>query len=428
MDPIAAAAANHQSWSAALAAVAGGSVERLGSGTMTYLPTGGGDLQVLYVDEQGEVGGTADRVLEHARALGGVRELGWWAAGDGGRLGGRLLARGFQWGWRPRWMACDLTRWSGRWAPPADVVLAEAAGDVDWNATDLPYHDVPWEHRFGALLRHRPGRTRILFAHQGQTVAGKVVLHVQPDGAVAGLYECGVVERARRRGVGAALTGAALRAAQEMGCRLAVLNATPAGERLYGRVGFTATGWGQTWWLPDGRAAGPPPPSVLVELVEAIANQDLDRLGGSLATLKARSDGFDPDGRLPCGMRPLEVAARLGRPESARVLLAGGARLDLFTAWDLGWREEAQRLLDTDPGAAGRPQGTQGTTPLHRAVERDDEALLRLLLAYNPDLGVRDAVYHATPLGWAEHLERPRVATLLREHMIRRQRPSDAPS
>ncbi|MBO0744161.1 MAG: GNAT family N-acetyltransferase [Candidatus Dormibacteraeota bacterium] len=321
-------------------------------------------------------------------------------------------------------MACDLTRWSGGWAPPAEVALDEAAGDVNWNATDLPYHDVPWEHRFGALLRHRPGRTRILFAHQGAAVVGKVVLHVQPDGAVAGLYECGVVEGARRRGVGAALTGAALRAAQQMGCRLAVLNATPAGEQLYTRTGFIPTGWGQTWWLLDARAAGgPPPPPPLVSLVEAIADQDLDRLLASLTTLRADPRAFDPDGRLPCGMRPLEVAARLGRPESARILLAGGARLDVLTAWDLGWTEEARRVLELDPGAAGRPQGTQGATPLHRAVERDDEALLHLLLASNPSVDVRDGVYGATPLGWAEHLKRPRLATLLREHMAQSQRP-----
>ncbi len=415
MDPITAATGNHRSWSAALAAVADGTVERLGSGTMTYLPTGGGDLQVLYTDERPDVGAIADRVLERGRALGAVAELGWWAAGDGGQLGGRLLARGFQWGWQPHWMACDLTRWRSEWTPPADVALEEADGDVDWNATDLPYHDVPWERRFGALLRHRPGRTRILFARRGQSVVGKVVLHVQPDSAVAGLYECGVVERVQRRGVGTALACAALRAAKEMGCRLAVLNATPAGERLYARVGFVPAGRGQTWWLLDGRAAGPAPPPPLVALVEAIADQDQDRLRATLSTLQARAEGFDPDRALPCGLRPLQVAARLGRPEAARLLLANGAPLDVLTAWDLGWSERARDLLDADPAAAGRPEGERGVTLLHRAVERDDEPLLALLLAYGPDLEVRDAVYRSTPLGWAEHLERPRLAALLRE-------------
>lgn len=415
MDPISAATRNHRSWSTALAAVAGGTVRELGSGTLAYLPTGGGDLQVLYTDERGDVGGFVDRVLEQARELSSVGEVGWWAAGEGGRLGGRLLARGFQWGWRPRWMVCDLTQWSGDWAPPAGVVLDEAVGDVGWNAADLPYHDVPWEGRFGALLRHRPGRTRILFARRQDAVLGKVVLHIQPDGAVAGLYECGVVEAARRRGIGAALTAAALHAAQEMGSPLAVLNATPMGERLYTRVGFAPTGWGQTWWLLDGRAGGPPPSSSLVALVDAIADQDLDRLRASLLALRAGRDGFDPDGRLPCGWRPLRVAAQLGRPESGRVLVQEGARLDVLTAWDLGWRERATNLVRADPGAAGRPRGRRGATLLHRAVERDDEALLRLLLAGSPDLGARDGVYHGTPLDWAEHLGRPGLAALLRE-------------
>jgi GNAT superfamily N-acetyltransferase len=416
VDPITAAAVNHQSWSAALAAVAGGTVQPLGSGTVTYLPTGGGDLQVLYADQDGEdaeVGGTVDRVLEQARSLGSVRELGWWASGDGGPLGGRLLARGFQWGWRPRWMACELARWSGDWVPPAPVVIEEAAGDVRWNATDLPYHDVPWERRFSALLRHRPGRTRILFARRQDAVLGKIVLHVQPDGAVAGLYECGVVEAARRQGIGTALTAAALRAARETGSQLAVLNATPMGEPLYLRVGFTPTGWGQTWWMLDGRASGPPPPPTLVALVEAIADQDRDRLRAALAAVSA--GGFDIDARLGCGLRPLEVAARLGCDESAQVLVAHGAHLDVLTAWDLGWHERAAELLQADPGAAGRPRGEEGATLLHLAVERDDEALLRLLLAGHPDLDVRDGVYHGTPLAWAEHQGRPHLAALLRE-------------
>jgi GNAT superfamily N-acetyltransferase len=415
VDPVSAATCNHRSWSTALAAAAGGTLQELGSGTVAYLPTGGGDLQVLYTGERGDAGGLVDRVLEQARELRSVSEVGWWAAGEGGRLGGRLLARGFQWGWRPRWMACDLTRWSGDRAPPPGVVLDEAVGDVRWNAADLPYHDVHWEHRFGALLRHRPGRTRILFARSEDAVLGKVVLHVQPDGAVAGLYECGVVEAVRRHGIGAALTAAALQAAQQMGSLLAVLNATPMGERLYTRVGFAPTGWGQTWWLLDGRASGPPPPSGLVALVDAIADQDLDRLRASLAALRAGRGGFNPDARLPCGWRPLQVAAHLGCPESGEVLVQDGAGLDVLTAWDLGWHERAANLVRADPGAPGRPRGRRGATLLHRAVERDDEALLRLLLAGSPDLGARDAVYRGTPLDWAEHLGRTGLAALLRE-------------
>ncbi|MBO0702400.1 MAG: hypothetical protein J2P38_05675, partial [Candidatus Dormibacteraeota bacterium] len=70
MDPVAAATANHQSWNAALAAVAGGTVEQLEPGTLTYVPTGGGDLEVLYTGEPGavdEMGRMVDAVLEGAR-------------------------------------------------------------------------------------------------------------------------------------------------------------------------------------------------------------------------------------------------------------------------------------------------------------------------------------------------------------------------
>jgi predicted N-acetyltransferase YhbS len=56
---------------------------------------------------------------------------------------------------------------------------------------------------------------------------------------VAGIFIVHVAEKHRRRGVGGALTAAALRAGQRHGMRLAALIASPAGEPLYRRFGFT---------------------------------------------------------------------------------------------------------------------------------------------------------------------------------------------
>ena len=55
---------------------------------------------------------------------------------------------------------------------------------------------------------------------------------------VAGVYSIGVRERFRRRGLGAAITAAALVAGRDSGCTIGVLQASPMGEPVYDRMGF----------------------------------------------------------------------------------------------------------------------------------------------------------------------------------------------
>ena len=55
---------------------------------------------------------------------------------------------------------------------------------------------------------------------------------------VAGVYTIAVRERFRRRGLGAAITRAALVAGRDAGCTIGVLQASPMGAPVYDRMGF----------------------------------------------------------------------------------------------------------------------------------------------------------------------------------------------
>ncbi|CAM5542094.1 acetyltransferase [Streptomyces canarius] len=77
---------------------------------------------------------------------------------------------------------------------------------------------------------------RLAAVLDGRVVGSTVVINAH---RVAGIFLVHVAEAHRRRGIGAALTVAALRAGQERGMRSAALVASPAGEPLYRRFGFT---------------------------------------------------------------------------------------------------------------------------------------------------------------------------------------------
>jgi len=62
------------------------------------------------------------------------------------------------------------------------------------------------------------------------------------EGDVVGLYHVGTVPETRRQGLGRAATIDALRDARDAGCRIAVLQTSRIGMRLYHRLGFQRTG------------------------------------------------------------------------------------------------------------------------------------------------------------------------------------------
>jgi GNAT superfamily N-acetyltransferase len=81
--------------------------------------------------------------------------------------------------------------------------------------------DKPWRYYLG-ILNGEPVATSQLF--QGSTACA--------------VHWVVTVPTARRRGIGAAMTTAALRDARDMGYNLAILTASPLGANIYKKIGF----------------------------------------------------------------------------------------------------------------------------------------------------------------------------------------------
>jgi len=148
--------------------------------------------------------------------------------------------------------------------------------------------------------------------------------------------------------------------------------------------------------------------------------------------------GADPQGALVAALAHREVAA-------VERLLERGASLTLLAAACLGRAEDLLRLgraaspgerqaalagaalhgralilsflidLGVDLNAYSPPGFQPHGTALHHAVDSGVLEAVRVLVEAGADLKMEDRIFLGTPLGWAEHLQRPEIAAYLRE-------------
>ncbi|WP_433008122.1 GNAT family N-acetyltransferase [Kribbella sp. CA-294648] len=188
--------------------------------------------------------GAADQVVaESLQELKDHGVPGSWHVGPSMRpldLGDRLLTAGFRHGGAEPGMALRLTELReaeaaglrveriglaelGVWADTLGRGFGEGPKEAQWVAQVYRRLGVadPWRHYLG-YLDGEPVATATVFLAAG----------------VAGVYFVMTVPEARRRGIGAALTSAALREARDSGSQYAVLGSSPAGRSVYERLGF----------------------------------------------------------------------------------------------------------------------------------------------------------------------------------------------
>ena len=160
-------------------------------------------------------------------------------------LGARLVTHGFEYGGDDIGMAVELSALPEEVPVPADFVVervrdearlaswvetlgsgfGEGPAEAEWVGEMYlrlgPGDEGPWRHYLG-FLASEPVATATLFTGAG----------------VAGIYFVFTVERARRRGIGAGITLAALREARGLGYTVGVLGSSEMGYPVYRRLGF----------------------------------------------------------------------------------------------------------------------------------------------------------------------------------------------
>lgn len=325
-------------------------------------------------------------------------------------MGIKLLARGFQVGWQPNWMAIDLDNIKTGYAMPEGLEIKE-----DNITSTHPFKDLPYSGDNGAVtssvLTAQPKMAqRFIATLDGKVVGQSCVFFTEGEQNTAGLYEVGVLPEARNKGIGKAVVTAACMYARQKGFRYVTLNGT--GKKMYEDVGFIHIGYGRTWWIVNDNYIKQPPSRKDVFIAESIGKGDVEVLN-AIAGKLASTDFNKP---MINNMTLMQLAAHCSKPASAEWLAEHGATYTVLDAWKLGWRERAEKMLKADPDEVNRRYGEGGLTLLHIAADKNDIGLARLALAFKQDLTIEDKWHNGIPLGWAFYLHRKEIHELIKNY------------
>ncbi|MCL5996459.1 MAG: GNAT family N-acetyltransferase [Chloroflexi bacterium] len=409
-----AVALNHRELFCMSATAAGGEVQVADGVTWTYAGPTGDSMVAFPVLSQDRAGAQLDEIVAYYLRRNPEKLVGCWSLEppQPSDLGARLLARGFQPGWRPCWMALGLQSVQANHPRPKELKVEADSETFLQDVKHLPYAQPNEACAHPALAqRYRDRVQRFVATLDGKVVAHSAVFLTTGPHGTAGIYDVGVVPEARNQGIGKAVTLAACLHAQERGYRYAVLNAT--GRRMYEQIGFRWIGDGWTWWLNVPRLAAHPPTQDQVALAEATGRGDV----AALDQLGARFSASDLEIPLANEMTLMQLAVHSTQPAAAEWLLSRGVTLKVLEAWDLGWKDRAAQLLANDPSQVDQRYGGLKVTLLHEAAQRDDVELARLALSANPNLNIEDETFKSTPLGWARHFQREAIIRLIEAHL-----------
>jgi predicted GNAT family acetyltransferase len=169
----------------------------------------------------------------------------WWTGplSTPADLGGRLRAAGLHCQRRMPGMACDLHAMRTEFRRPAGLAIAPLTDFSIFQRHEHPFFGPPATERRRNLVdgvawmveRQPPSAWHFVASLNGVPVGCATVFL---GAGVAGLYHVATVPWERGRGIGKAVTVAALEHAREQGYRAAILHSSKEGEPVYLRLGF----------------------------------------------------------------------------------------------------------------------------------------------------------------------------------------------
>lgn len=172
-----------------------------------------------------------------------------------------------------------------------------------------------------------------------------------------------------------------------------------------------ASGLGSAIVLGDARATATPPPvaepvherfpaqaPALVQEMVGVSHGGFSRVQALLAERPALANAAW-DWGFGDWETALGAASHMGRRDIADVLIAAGARPDIFTFAMLGRLDVVRAYVESQPGVQGT-KGPHGLTLLHHARQGGDEAAG--VVAYLQEVGGADEPYATVPLTEAQ--------------------------
>jgi GNAT superfamily N-acetyltransferase len=407
-------AENHRQLFMLGAVAKGGEVVNAGELSYTWSPDSSASVLFPVPDETG-IDALLDDMMHYYRSH-PPKNIGYWSLDPAqpADMSARLLARGFQLGWQPCWMAIDLEHINTDYPVPEGLEIRIDNTIAVHEVKELPYGDS--DTMTDAFLEMYPGRAQRIVALLNGAIVGHNCLFFTtgPDG-IAGLYNVGVLPTFQKQGIGKALVAAACQYARERGYSYTTLNANHIGRRTYEQVGFELVGYGITWWIVNHHFITNPPSSNLVILTEATGRGDIT----TLEKVGMHFTAADLNALLINGMKLIELAAHFKQSAAAEWLIAHGAEFTALVAWDLGWKDRAAALLADDPQEVNRRYFEWEGTLLHIAALRDDLELARLALANGADLSITDKEHDSPPIGWAWYFKREEMIGLIKKYMLK---------
>jgi ribosomal protein S18 acetylase RimI-like enzyme len=171
---------------------------------------------------------TAVATMEYVYAAAGVDRFAAWVHESDPLAAAHLEERGYTLSETTRAMGMEL---GAVRLPRPDVELGPPEWDEYLRVAELPA---------GLLTRMDASAFHVVVGRlDGESVCAGIALDADGD---CGIYNVGTIERARRRGMGTAVTAALVHDARDRGCTTASLQSTPIAERVYAAVGFRDLG------------------------------------------------------------------------------------------------------------------------------------------------------------------------------------------